>query len=651
MTKKTEQTSVSFNQELPLQYEEQRKRTHEKIKILILEDNDNDVGLIEYYLRKGGIDFVAEKTVTKDEYVKAIKSFRPDVILADHALPSFSGPEAYRIRNELAVHTPFLYVSGRIDEELYIECIRNGVTNYVFKDKLFTLSVKVERAIKEAKEREQKHNLLLNLEQSERRLARAQRVAQIGSWETDLSNFHVAWSEETYRIFEIDHKDFNNTYSGFLSYVHPEDCARVDDSFINSLKATPTSVIEHRIITGTGIVKYVEERWQVFYNNNGEPVSAVGTCQDISERIKAQEQIKNSEAKLKEAQALARISNWDIDLTTNVHTWSDEFYNIFGLKKDEVTPSAEAFVDLLHPEDRPYAQSRIDEAFKTLHSSSFEFRFLSKDGALHYGYTDWKIGFDKNHKPIRMYGILQDFTERKIAELERQKITTDLVARNKDLEQFAFIVSHNLRAPVANIIGATNALVNASELSVEEQLELNTGLLKSVLRLDDVVKDLNDILNVKRAINERKEKVRFSALVEDIKDSIARLIDAHKVQINCSFHVDEMVTIKSYLYSIFYNLISNSIKYRRIDTPCIIQISCIKQNDRLKILFSDNGRGIDMNSRGEHVFGLYKRFHPDVEGKGVGLYMVKTQVETLGGKITVESEVNKGATFKMEFEQ
>jgi signal transduction histidine kinase len=109
------------------------------------------------------------------------------------------------------------------------------------------------------------------------------------------------------------------------------------------------------------------------------------------------------------------------------------------------------------------------------------------------------------------------------------------------------------------------------------------------------------------------------------------------------------MSLKSYVYSIFYNLISNSIKYKKPDICPVIEIKSVRREDKIELLFKDNGRGIDLKKSGQHVFGLYKRFHWDVEGKGVGLFTVKTQVEALGGKISIKSEVNKGTEFKILF--
>ena len=110
-----------------------------------------------------------------------------------------------------------------------------------------------------------------------------------------------------------------------------------------------------------------------------------------------------------------------------------------------------------------------------------------------------------------------------------------------------------------------------------------------------------------------------------------------------------MFTTRSYLYSIFYNLISNSIKYRNPDIPTVISIKSQKAGNKIELRFKDNGKGIDLDKNGQNIFGLYKRFDNSVEGKGMGLYIVKTQVTTLGGTIQIESQPGKGTEFTLLF--
>ncbi|MBA3986289.1 MAG: PAS domain S-box protein [Flavobacteriales bacterium] len=243
-----------------------------------------------------------------------------------------------------------------------------------------------------------------------------------------------------------------------------------------------------------------------------------------------------------------------------------------------------------------------------------------------------------------------DITERKKAESERVKMISDIVQRNSDLEQFSYIVSHNLRAPAANIIGLAEILQDET-LTSQEQKELLQGLSKSIAALDIVIKDINKILQVKSEVNKKKEILIFSKLVNDIMISIGNLIDKDRVSIISDFsEVDEIYSIKVYIHSIFYNLISNSIKYGKQNEPPLIEIKSKKENGKIILTFKDNGLGIDIKKQGDKIFGLYRRFHSHVEGKGMGLFMVKTQVESLGGKITIASELNKGTEFTIVFE-
>jgi PAS domain S-box-containing protein len=380
-----------------------------------------------------------------------------------------------------------------------------------------------------------------------------------------------------------------------------------------------------------------------------EIIGTVCHSRDVTERKRAEETLKQSEKRLKEAQAIARIGNFEISLSSLSNVWSDGMYEIFGIDKEGVIPSRQLFLSFIHQDDLKNVSARIDRAHQTLQSFTDNFRFIPKDGSIRYGYTEGQFEFDQHHNPIRLFGIFQDVTETKLAELERLKMVNDLMLRNKDLEQFAYIISHNLRAPVANIIGASDAL-NDKDLSIADRETLNKGIGVSVMRLDSVVQDLNQILQVKSQVNEHKEVVIFSDLVEDIKNSIRNLIDKYGVTVSYDFSdISEFFTLRPYLYSIFYNLITNSVKYRQPDIPCMIRIKSRRETNGMELFFADNGTGINLEKKGGDVFGLYKKFHENGEGKGVGLFMVKTQVEALGGRISIQSKKNKGTEFKIEF--
>src|SRR6185295_6650279 len=245
--------------------------------------------------------------------------------------------------------------------------------------------------------------------------------------------------------------------------------------------------------------------------------------------------------------------------------------------------------------------------------------------------------------------LSNDVTEKKIAELHRNKITSDLIQRNKDLEQFAYILSHNLRLPVANILGFSEALQDPA-LDLSDITEIAKGINASTQRLDEVILDLYNILKVRSGIIGKTESVKFSELVDDIRHSLDTQIKKDHIEFTVDFsEADEINTLKSYLHSILYNLISNSIKYRKANDICSIEIKTQKHASGITLLIKDNGIGMDFSKIKDNLFGLYKRFHPGIEGRGVGLYMVKTQVEALGGTINAQSEPNIGTEFTIDF--
>ncbi len=243
-----------------------------------------------------------------------------------------------------------------------------------------------------------------------------------------------------------------------------------------------------------------------------------------------------------------------------------------------------------------------------------------------------------------------NITEKKLHEIQKEKLMEDVVQRNKNLEQFSYIISHNLRLPVANIIGLTSLLQEAN-LDKETLDHINNLIIVSADKLDEIIKDLNNILQAKNKITQRKESVNFTNLATDIYLGIETIVKAENAKITWDFSAaPEMITVKSYLHSIFYNLITNSLKYRQQDTNLSIEISSQIISNKIILLFKDNGLGMDLEKDNNMVFELYKRLHSEyAEGKGVGLYMVKTQVETLGGVVSVKSEVNKSTEFRIEF--
>ncbi|TXK44142.1 PAS domain S-box protein [Pontibacter qinzhouensis] len=401
--------------------------------------------------------------------------------------------------------------------------------------------------------------------------------------------------------------------------------------------------------TDTTIVPFLDEK--------GVPYQFLSIRWDITDKkkgdsalLQAMHELEMSSNRLKEAQALAHLGSWEHNFKTGETVWSEETFRILGTTAAETTPSVSAFYNLVHPDDRSAVAAISRQLAQQTHGSSFECRIVRKDGLERHLFIQYDVFLDQDNKVIRWNGIAHDITERVLSQQEKDKVTADLIQRNKDLQQFNYIISHNLRAPVVNILGLTNLMDKLSP-TTERFAECLKGVRVSVLKLDEVILDLNNILQIRQEIKEAKEDVSLSELVQDIETVLANRIMVEKAVITTHFNgLDQFYTLKSYLYSIFYNLVSNSIKYRRQDAPPHIQITGKLIQDKVQLVFSDNGLGINLARYNDKIFGLYKRFHFHTEGKGMGLFMVKTQVEILGGKISVESEEGKGTEFTLEFD-
>lgn len=627
----------------------------EKIRILHLEDMPLDAELVARELKRGKINSEILVVDDKIKFEKALIDFLPDIIFSDHSLVSLDSHEALRVVKGIGLTVPFILITATMTDEFAVQVMKEGADDYIIKDRLHRLPSAVVNSIKKYRLEQQQLAYQANIIRSEAKLKESQAIAHIGNWEYDFSTGKVFWSEEHCRIYGISINENEQSYDSWMSFIHPDDIEIVladIKKFANSLTG---NTLNHRIVLNNGTVKYIHVISKLEFGEDGKPVGLFGTAHDVTEIRQTERQLRKSEAfnlsVLNSLSSHIAVINSYGDIVAVNGSWkrfslengsttlkgTGEGSNYFKICEKAVEEGDETALEVLQGIKNVMEGKQDVFYFEYPCDSPIEPRWFSMR----------VIKFDSDEPMVVLSH--QNISERKFAELERIKITGDLIQRNYDLVQFAYIVSHNLRAPVANIIGASSALNNFS-LNAEEKEVLSQGIYDSVTRLDEVIKDLSNVLQIKSKLKETEEKVSFSELIEDITISIKNLIDAEQMQIQYDFtEIDGFSTIKSYLYSIFYNLITNSIKYRQQQIAGMIIIKSYLIGNKIILTFTDNGMGIDLIKRRDQVFGLYKRFHSHIEGKGTGLFMVKTQVETLGGSISIESTVNKGTEFKIEF--
>jgi PAS domain S-box-containing protein len=378
-------------------------------------------------------------------------------------------------------------------------------------------------------------------------------------------------------------------------------------------------------------------------------LNAIEKCRLENERENYVREIIGQDMMFKRAEKIAHFGIWESDLVTGIVKWSDEVYELFGYTKNEIEPSLEYVLKALHPDDVVATKNLIEDAIRYKNSLNIDYRSICPGNLVKYLNSVLFIHRDASGKAIKITGFKQDITEEKEAKIERDKMMADVMKRNEELEQFSYIVSHNLRAPLANIIGLVNMLkTEEKENGMQEKIVNSIDI--SVNKLDNVIHDLNHILNVRGSIDDEKETVSFTQLVNDIKEMISSTIEQEKAEIIIDFsEIDEMHTLKSYIHSIFYNLIINGIAFHQPDLPPVIKITSHKVKDKISLLFEDKGIGMDLAKVGKKIFKLYNGLN--AKGKGMGLFMIKNQVEELNGKVFVSSKVNKGTEFRIEFEE
>jgi PAS domain S-box-containing protein len=370
---------------------------------------------------------------------------------------------------------------------------------------------------------------------------------------------------------------------------------------------------------------------------------------DITDRKMAEAALIQSEANLRSVfeNTDLIIVLFDNDLNiVSFNTNAKEKGRINFGKKLKIGASAYSYF----PKERKELIQKIVQKVTTDNETAcYETTYVINDNLIWYE-VKWICVVNKDNESIGVILTLDNITGKKHAELERDKMTADLVQRNKDLEQFTYIVSHNLRAPVANIRGLSNLLNGFEAVDKQDNASALLALSYSVNTLDKVIIDLNNILQIGKQVNDPIETVSLPGLVEEIKSGIHEMIRKNKAQITYDFEaLDELYTLKGYMYSIFQNLVINSIKFKQPGISPKIEISSAVVGNSIHLCFKDNGKGIDLIKNTPHLFGLYKRFDTSVEGKGMGLFMVKLQTESLGGIINVNSEIDKGTEFILEF--
>jgi len=246
--------------------------------------------------------------------------------------------------------------------------------------------------------------------------------------------------------------------------------------------------------------------------------------------------------------------------------------------------------------------------------------------------------------------FVRDITDRKKIEEQLKNLIDETLDKNSRLQNFAHIVSHNIRSHAANFSGLLQAYTFVE--TEEEKGVFIEHLNSSSSKLTETISNLNEIITIQSSTDIDYNSVN---LYDEIEKTIqSQILDINKFNIQIINNIDKKVKVNvilAYLDSILLNLITNSIKYKSEGINPIIYFECNESVDYLELIYKDNGIGIDMKKNGSKMFGMYKTFNGNADARGVGLFITKNQIEAMKGKIEVESELGLGTTFKISFKK
>lgn len=382
----------------------------------------------------------------------------------------------------------------------------------------------------------------------------------------------------------------------------------------------------------------------------------VGTVVDISERKQAEEALRASEEQLRLALDAAQMGIWRWDITSNDVVWSDHVAHLCGMLPGAFEGTYEAYLSLIHPDDKAMVLATIQEALTTGDPYIIEHRLIRPDGSVHWLAAKGKVFTDADGKPVRMTGAVWEVTERKEAEAERKQLnlelesrvaerTAQLEAANKEMEAFSYSVSHDLRGPIRHIEGFSRILLREYGSLLDEQGQDYLQFLQdSAHQMDNIISALMDLSLVSRGELSR-QAIDLGRIVRLVGEELQGMEEGRAVTLDIQ-PTPEVEGDSRLLQVALKNLLENAFKYTRDRTAAVITFGQADTPRGQAFFVRDNGVGFDPRYA-DKLFMAFQRLHEDeaFEGTGIGLTIVQRIIHRHGGHIWGEGTPDEGAVF------
>jgi PAS domain S-box-containing protein len=403
-----------------------------------------------------------------------------------------------------------------------------------------------------------------------------------------------------------------------------------------------------RYISAAGDVVWAQVHVSLVHDDHGQPAYAIGQVQDITERKRAEESIRESRRQLAEAQKLAQLGSWQWDIESGEVTWSDELYSIFGMDTTEM-PSYSGFFERVHSDDRRTVEAIVDRSLARREPFHEEMQIVRTDGEVRIIDAHGDVMLGPDGKAAKLVGTAQDVTERRMVE-RKLALQEEAEKEHRARSDFLSRISHELRTPLNSILGFAQLMAMEDLDKVQRE---NVDLI--IKGGNHLLQLINEVLEISRieagTMTVSLEPVHLHTSVAEAIDLLEPLAAQHSVTVHNEIAADDhhVEADAQRLKQVLLNLISNAIKYNRPDGS--VRITLEQRAERTFVMVTDTGQGISEENQAK-LFTPFDRLGADettVEGTGLGLALSKLLVEAMGGTIAVESEPWIGTTFTIGF--
>jgi PAS domain S-box-containing protein len=467
-----------------------------------------------------------------------------------------------------------------------------------------------------------------------------------GIWSWDLKTGEVYWSDNFYELLCYKPGGIPATAETFFDrLVHPDDLEMVNNALSNHFEYRQPYKIEVRLKTKDSVYRYFECNGKALFLDD-KPVMMAGCIADIHDRKMLENKVAESEFLLSEAGRVARVGGWEFDFETGRSTWSKTVYDIYELTNDYDIDADNPYRWFLPPYDE-LLKNAVEESIAKGVIWDLEMQMVTVKKSVIWVRSYGEPVRGANGEMQKLRGVFMDIEKYKSNEIALSHSIELIRQSNLQLKNFTHILSHNIRNHANNIAQLT-LLIDTDNLDYE-----NADLFQKIERvshnLTATLEDLSEAVRIQES-----ELVADTLEFDEVINGVLEILDSdlknNQVTIIKELLAESVKFPRIYLDSVIMNLLTNAIKYRKPDVPPVITLKTyIDQNNAVVLECSDNGIGIDLQMHGKKIFGLYKTFNDRKDAHGVGLFLIKTQVESQGGQIFVDSEPNVGTTFKIVF--